>query len=209
MISNKLRLWEAAAFFALGLTLMAGAWSSASADALAGQVLRLHVIANSDAQADQELKLQVRDGVLAQAGELLEGISSQEEAEAVLADHLEELARTGADIVGQAGYDYSVSVSLEECWFPTRVYDTFSLPAGNYRALRVVIGAGEGQNWWCVVFPPLCLGSVTEEVAATAAQAGLSEDQVSLITGRDGGYVLKFKLMEWWDSLIQALGLSR
>ena len=207
MISNKLRLWEAAALFALGLTLMAGAWSSASADALAGQVLRLHVIANSDAQADQELKLQVRDGVLAQAGELLEGISSQEEAEAVLADHLEELARTGADIVGQAGYDYPVSASLEECWFPTRVYDTFSLPAGNYRALRVVIGAGEGQNWWCVVFPPLCLGSVTEEVAATAAQAGLSADQVSLITGRDGGYVLKFKLMEWWDSLIQALGL--
>ena len=163
MISNKLRLWEAAAFFALGLTLMAGAWSSASADALAGQVLRLHVIANSDAQADQELKLQVRDGVLTQAGELLEGISSQEEAEAMLADHLEELARTGADIVGQAGYDYPVSASLEECWFPTRVYDTFSLPAGNYRALRVVIGAGEGQNWWCVVFPPLCMAATTEE----------------------------------------------
>ena len=89
MISNKLRLWEAAAFFALGLTLMAGAWSSASADALAGQVLRLHVIANSDSQSDQALKLQVRDGVLAQAGDLLEGISSQAEAEAVLADHLE------------------------------------------------------------------------------------------------------------------------
>ena len=110
-------------------------------------------------------------------------------------------------MVAGAGYDYPVTVSLEDCWFPTKVYDGFSLPAGNYRALRVVIGAGEGQNWWCVVFPPLCLGSVTEEVAATAAQAGLSEDQVSLITGRDGGYVLKFKLIEWWDSLIQALGL--
>lgn len=209
MVSNKLRLWEAALFLAFGLTLTAGVWSSASASALAGQVLRLHVVANSDTQADQELKLQVRDGVLAQAGTLLENVSSREAAEELLTAHLEELARTGADIVGGAGYEYPVSVSLETCWFPTRVYDTFSLPAGNYRALRVVIGAGEGQNWWCVVFPPLCLGSVTEEVAATAAHAGLREDQVSLITGRDGGYVVKFKLMEWWDSLIQALGLCQ
>ena len=164
MISNKLRLWEAAALFALGLTLMAGAWSSASADALAGQVLRLHVIANSDAQADQELKLQVRDGVLAQAGELLEGISSQEEAEAVLTDHLEELARTGADIVGQAGYDYPVSASLEECWFPTRVYDGVTLEAGIYDALIVELGTGEGDNWWCVIYPPLCFTAANGDV---------------------------------------------
>ena len=209
MVSNKLRLWEAALFLALGLTLTAGVWSSASASALAGQVLRLHVVANSDTQEDQVLKLQVRDAVLEQADLLLEDVTDRGEAEAVLSQQLKALAEAGAAVVAGAGYDYPVTVSLEDCWFPTKVYDGFSLPAGNYRALRVVIGAGEGQNWWCVVFPPLCLGSVTEEVAATAAQAGLSEDQVSLITGRDGGYVLKFKLMEWWDSLIQALGLSR
>ena len=207
MVPNKLRLWEAALFLAFGLTLTAGVWSSASASALAGQVLRLHVVANSDTQEDQVLKLQVRDAVLEQAGLLLEDVTDRGEAEAVLSQQLQALAEAGAAVVAGAGYDYPVSASLEECWFPTRVYDTFSLPAGNYRALRVVIGAGEGENWWCVVFPPLCLGSVTEEVAATAAQAGLSEDQVSLITGRDGGYVLKFKLIEWWDSLIQALGL--
>lgn len=207
MVPNKLRLWEAALFLAFGLTLTAGVWSSASASALAGQVLRLHVVANSDTQEDQVLKLQVRDAVLEQADLLLEDVTDRGEAEAVLSQQLQALAEAGAAVVAGAGYDYPVSASLEECWFPTRVYDTFSLPAGNYRALRVVIGAGEGQNWWCVVFPPLCLGSVTEEVAATAAQAGLSEDQVSLITGRDGGYVLKFKLIEWWDSLIQALGL--
>lgn len=207
MVSNKLRLWEAALFLAFGLTLTAGVWSSASASALAGQVLRLHVVANSDTQEDQILKLQVRDAVLEQAGLLLEGVTDRGEAEAVLSQQLQALAEAGAAVVAGAGYDYPVTVSLEDCWFPTTVYDGFSLPAGNYRALRVVIGAGEGQNWWCVVFPPLCLGSVTEEVAATAAQAGLSEDQVSLITGRDGGYVLKFKLIEWWDSLIQALGL--
>ena len=207
MVSKKLRLWEAALFLAFGLTLPAGVWSSASASALAGQVLRLHVVANSDTQEDQILKLQVRDAVLEQAGLLLEDVTDRGEAEAVLSQQLQALAEAGAAVVAGAGYDYPVTVSLEDCWFPTKVYDGFSLPAGNYRALRVVIGAGEGQNWWCVVFPPLCLGSVTEEVAATAAQAGLSEDQVSLITGRDGGYVLKFKLIEWWDSLIQALGL--
>lgn len=207
MVSNKLRLWEAALFLAFGLTLTAGVWSSASASALAGQVLRLHVVANSDTQEDQVLKLQVRDAVLEQADLLLEDVTDRGEAEAVLSQQLQALAEAGAAVVAGAGYDYPVSASLEECWFPTKVYDGFSLPAGTYRALRIVIGEGGGQNWWCVVFPPLCLGSVTEEVAATAAQAGLSEDQVSLITGRDGGYVLKFKLIEWWDSLIQALGL--
>lgn len=209
MVSNKLRLWEAALFLAFGLTLTAGVWSSASASALAGQVLRLHVVANSDTQEDQVLKLQVRDAVLEQADLLLEDVTDRGEAEAVLSQQLQALAEAGAAVVAGAGYDYPVTVSLEDCWFPTKVYDGFSLPAGTYRALRIVIGEGGGQNWWCVVFPPLCLASVTEEVASTAAQAGLSEDQVSLITGRDGGYVLKFKLMEWWDSLIQALGLSR
>ena len=101
-----------------------------------------------------------------------------------------------AAVVAGAGYDYPVTVSLEDCWFPTKVYDGFSLPAGNYRALRVVIGAGEGQNWWCVVFPPLCLGSVTETVEETAADAGLTEGQVSLITGEDEGYVVKFRAIE-------------
>ncbi len=209
MVSNKLRLWEAALFLAFGLTLTAGVWSSASASALAGQVLRLHVVANSDTQEDQVLKLQVRDAVLEQADLLLEDVTDRGEAEAVLSQQLQALAEAGAAVVAGAGYDYPVTVSLEDCWFPTKVYDGFSLPAGTYRALRIVIGEGGGQNWWCVVFPPLCLASVTEEVASTAAQAGLSEDQVSLITGRDGGYVVKFKLMEWWDSLIQALGLSR
>lgn len=209
MVSNKLRLWEAALFLAFGLTLTAGVWSSASASALAGQVLRLHVVANSDTQEDQVLKLQVRDAVLEQADLLLEDVTDRGAAEAVLSQQLQALAEAGAAVVAGAGYDYPVTVSLEDCWFPTKVYDGFSLPAGTYRALRIVIGEGGGQNWWCVVFPPLCLASVTEEVASTAAQAGLSEDQVSLITGRDGGYVVKFKLMEWWDSLIQALGLSR
>lgn len=205
MNSCKLHLWESALLAALALFLMAGMWSSASQSALAEQVLRLHVVAHSDSQNDQALKLAVRDAVLAEAAPLLDGIADPEEAENALLPHLDGLAQTGRDVLSRAGCSHSVSVTVEDQWFPTRDYGSFSLPAGSYRALRVVIGEGRGQNWWCVVFPPLCLASVTEEVVDAAAEGGLSEDQVSLITGQDGQYVLKFKLIEWWQQLMQKL----
>lgn len=207
MNKSKLHLWESALLLAFALTLTAGVWASASQASLADRVVRLHVIANSDSDSDQALKLQVRDAVLAQATPLLADTGSRQEAENALADHLEELAQAGADVLAREGCGDPVTVTLSDQWFPTKVYDGFSLPAGNYRALRVVIGEGAGQNWWCVVFPPLCLASVTEEVAATAADAGLSDSQVSLITGQDGGYVLKFKVVEWWEELLQKLGV--
>ena len=205
MTSSKLHLWEAALFLAFGLTLTAGVWASASEAALAGQVLRLHVIANSDSPEDQALKLLARDAVLARASQILDGVSDRQQAEAALAPHLDELALAAADALAHAGCGDQVRVTLGDQWFPTKVYDGFSLPAGQYRALRVSIGEGAGQNWWCVVFPPLCLASVTEESVETAADGVLSEDQVALITGQDGGYVLKFRLIEWWQELLQKL----
>lgn len=157
---SRLRLWEAALFLAFGLTLTAGVWASASEAALAGQVLRLHVIANSDSEADQARKLLVRDAVLSRASQLLDGADDRQSAEAALAPHLDELAQAGADALARTGNHDPVAVTLADQWFPTKEYDGFSLPAGQYRALRVTIGAGEGRNWWCVVFPPLCLASV-------------------------------------------------
>ena len=185
---SRLRLWEAALFLAFGLTLTAGLWASASESALANQVLRLHVVANSDSDEDQALS-----------------------AERALSPRLDELARTAADVLAAEGCSDPVAVTLDNQWFPTKAYDGFSLPAGQYRALRVTIGEGAGHNWWCVVFPPLCLGSVTEESVETVAGEALSEDQVALITGQDGGYVLKFRLIEWWDELTRDMGalLSR
>lgn len=199
--SSKLRLWEAALFLALGLALTAGVWANASEAALAGRVLRLHVVANSDSQADQARKLLVRDTVLSRATQLLEGVSDRQGAEAALAPHLDELAQAGSEALARTGNHDRVSVALADQWFPTKEYDGFSLPAGQYRALRVTIGAGQGRNWWCVVFPPLCLASVSEGSVETAAQGVLSQDQVALITGQDGGYVLKFRLIEWWQEL--------
>ncbi len=202
---SKLRLWEAALLLAFGLTLTAGVWASASESALASQVLRLHVVANSDSDADQALKLLVRDAVLAEAGALLEGVDDRRGAEAALAPHLDELARAGEQALAAEGCGDRVEAVITDQWFPTREYDGFSLPAGRYRALKVTVGEGRGRNWWCVVFPPLCLGSVTEQGVETAAEGVLSEDQVALITGQDGGYVLKFRLIEWWEELVRRM----
>lgn len=203
MTSRKLHLWESALLAAFAVTLLIGCCASASRGALADQVLRLHVVANSDSEADQAVKLQVRDAVLAQAQPLLTGVDSSQQAEEVLTPYLDALQAVAQQTLREAGTDDCVTVSIEDQWFPTKTYDSFALPAGQYRALKVVIGEGEGQNWWCVVFPPLCLATVTEEVAAAAVQAGLTEGQVALITGQDGGYVLKFKVMEWWEEFLQ------
>lgn len=197
----KLHLWEAALLLAFGLTLTAGVWASASESALADKVLRLHVVANSDSEHDQARKLLVRDAVLAEASRLLGGADDRREAEAALVPHLDQLARAGEEALARTGRAESVTVTLADQWFPTKEYDGFSLPAGQYRALNVTIGAGQGQNWWCVVFPPLCLASVAEESVESAAEGVLSEDQIALITGQDGGYVLKFRLIEWWQEL--------
>lgn len=185
--------------------LLLSLWLEGEQKNLAGDVVRLHVLANSDSEADQTLKLAVRDRVLAEAAPLLEGVKDRDAAWTVLAQSLEQLAQAGAETVAKEGYSYPVAVSLEETWFPTKEYEDFSLPAGNYTALRVVIGEGGGRNWWCVVFPPLCLGAVTEQVEATATMAGLSGDEISLITAEEGEYVIKFKLLELWDELKRKL----
>lgn len=198
--SKKLRRWELALLLGVALAALLGVWLDRSQTALADQVIRLHVLANSDSEADQALKLKVRDRVLETAEEYFTPGATLEETQAVLTAHLADIAAAGAEQVAEEGYQYPVTVSIEEnYWFPTKEYTDFALPAGNYTALRVVIGEGGGQNWWCVVFPPLCLGSVSETAAQTALSGGFSEDQVSLITGEDEGYVVKFKAIELWE----------
>lgn len=197
----RLRRWELALLLGLAAALLLGLWLDREQSDLADSVLRLHVLANSDSESDQALKLKVRDRVLAEAEALLPGESSVEAAAETLERNLPRLAAAGAEVVAGEGYDYPVSASLEETWFPTREYEDFALPAGQYQALRIVIGEGEGHNWWCVVFPPLCLGSVSETTRETALQAGLDERQVSLLTGETEGYVVKFKALELWDQI--------
>lgn len=199
----KLRRWELALLIGLSAALLLGLWLEREQTGLADSVLRLHVLANSDSDADQALKLKVRDRILEEAEQILPEDSTVEEAAEILKGNLERLAKAGAQVVAEEGYGYTVMAEVCETWFPTKHYDGFSMPAGQYRALRIVIGEGEGQNWWCVVFPPLCLGSSVQE---TALDAGMEARQVALLTGETEGYVIKFKALELWEQLKSLLG---
>ena len=191
---------------AIGLAcfLLWGSLAQSRQQALSDKVIRLHVLANSDSEEDQALKLQVRDEILARATEILQRSEDRREAEIILREELPALETLAAEAIRKAGYDYSVSAQLEQTAFPTREYDGFTLPAGQYLSLRIIIGAGAGHNWWCVVFPPLCTQSA-EELPAAAMEGGLSREDVKLITGDGEGYVLKFKSMELWEELKQKL----
>ena len=117
---------------------------------------------------------------------------------------LPELEETAKAVISDGGYDYSVRAELAETAFPTKDYDGFSLPSGEYLALRVLIGEAAGRNWWCVVFPPLCTAAASD-IPAVALDAGLTDREVALITEADEGYVLKFKSVELWQALKEKL----
>ena len=201
---RALKTVEIALFAGVAVFLLSGAWALRTQQALADRVVRLHVLANSDSQEDQALKLEVRDRILTKATELLEQSADRDEAAALLQENLPELEQLAEEEIRANGYDYAVTAELEDTTFPTKEYDGFSLPAGEYLALRVIIGEGAGQNWWCVVFPPLCTAAASD-VPETALAAGLTEDQVNLITEEDTGYVLKFKTVELWEDLRELL----
>ena len=196
----KLKFFEIALLIGLAVFLTSGALALRTQDELADKVVRLHVLANSDSEEDQALKLRVRDAVLEQATAILEQSADRREAESRLRGQLLELERIAAKEIAAEGYDYPVTVNLENTDFPTKEYDGFTLPAGEYLALRVIIGEGQGRNWWCVVFPPLCTAA-SADVPASALAAGFSEEEVRLITEESQGYVLKFKAVEWWETL--------
>ena len=194
-MNRRLKRWEVALLMGLIAAVLAGTWLGEEQTALADRVIRLHVIANSDSGEDQALKLAVRDRVLEAAEGLYPPDADLEQARAVLEENLEALAAAGQAEVEARGYGYPVTARLERCWFPTKEYGDFALPAGTYEALRVVIGDGAGANWWCVAFPPLCLGAASETVDE-AAQAGLFTDGQAKLIRQEEGYVLKFKCLE-------------
>lgn len=162
-------------------------------------VVRLHVLANSDSSEDQTLKLQVRDAVLRVSAPLVEDCTTQAQAVDALSSHLEELTSAAREEIRSQGYDYPVTVLLGEESYPTRVYESCAFPAGEYVSLRVCIGAARGENWWCCLFPPLCLSSATSTARNQEAflQTGLTKEQYGIITETDKvKYKVRFKLLE-------------
>ena len=201
---TRWKKWELALLLGLCAAMLWGAWSMQRQDALAQKMIRLHVIANSDSDADQALKLEVRDKVLDFTTTVLQRSADMEDAQVRLRKELTRIETIAQREIAAQGYDYPVTAQLASAEFPLKEYDGFSLPAGEYMALRLVIGEGAGQNWWCVVYPPLCTAAATD-MPETAIRAGLSGDDVSLITEEDAGYVLKFRSLELWEQLRQWL----
>lgn len=170
-------------------------------------VVRLHVLANSDSEQDQALKLQVRDEVLRVTGPMLKDCKSRDEAVAVLQEHGDEIRDAAQAVVKAQGYDYPVSILLGEEQYPTRNYENCCFPGGTYVSMRVCIGEAEGQNWWCVLFPPLCLGAASAQDGDSNEDAfisvGLTGEQYKVITETDNvKYRIRFKVLEAVQELL-------
>ena len=186
-------------FCVIGLTVLLGFLPVHGESEIYQSVLRLHVLANSDSEEDQALKLKVRDTVLEYTEEALKDCDSKEEAQAKLRSELGVIQRLAEETVASEGYTYSVSVSLGEEEYPTKNYESCCFPSGEYTSLRIMIGEAEGQNWWCVLFPPLCLSAASDSSDAFV-QAGLSDQQYKIITQTDAPkYKVRFKLLEAFE----------
>lgn len=199
----KPKIWEIALALALIVTLLCGFAADRQQTELSEKLIRLHVVANSNSEEDQALKLKVRDSILGELEVLLSGVTDKTEAQKIIGSRLNELCRAARQTVQDEGYNYAVTARLMTEDFPTRNYSTFSLPAGKYTSLRITIGAGEGHNWWCVIFPPLCAGAAA---SGDVSDMGLTDDQVGLITESSGKYVVRFKAIEIFNAIRSALG---
>ena len=192
------RFWRRLGILALAAgALTWGAGLLRDSKALEENLVRLQVDPISDSQDDQDLKLQLRDAIVAQLNGVMEELDSAQEAKEFLAEHLGELEDTANRVLQQAGSHLKAQVSLALEEFPTRVYDTFQLPAGLYEALRVTIGEGAGHNWWCVVFPTLCVPASSEGFQETAEASGLSSQLAGTLTREEGEYEIRFQFLDW------------
>jgi stage II sporulation protein R len=173
------------------------------------KLIRFHVLANSDSEEDQNLKLKVRDEIIKYLQPLLKKSRSIEESEEIILSENENIKRISENIILENGYTYEVKVNLEYSQFPAKQYSNIVLPAGEYKSLRVIIGDGEGKNWWCVMFPPLCFvdenNGVIDKETDERLKDVLTEEEYELITGKNSDNAsnkkVKFKILEIIESL--------
>lgn len=196
MYSKKLLVFEKALLIALSITLVAAAWAQKKQTEISSKLIRLHVLAVSDDAHEQEIKLRVRDAVTDYLAPVLEAAESSSDARKIIAENMEGIENAAKS----ASQGRSVTLTLSREYYPTREYEAFTLPAGEYESLRVILGEGQGHNWWCVVFPPLCLSlSDSEELREV-----MDGDEYGIIT-EQSGYVLRFRILELWGKLAEKL----
>lgn len=164
---------------------------------ISNKILRFHVLANSNSQEDQDLKIKVRDAVLEYSETLFENADSKADAIDIASTHLSDIIQVAQNEVYANGYDYTVNGCVTNMYFNTRVYDSYTLPAGKYDAVRLTIGSGEGKNWWCVMFPMLCVPCAEND---SDLDDVLNDDELDIVEGGEK-YELKFKIVEIYESL--------
>lgn len=169
----------------------------AECNEISNEVFRIHILANSDSQADQNLKLKVRDEILAYSEELFNSANSKEEAEKIVQENLAEIIAVAQKKVYDEGYDYKVNAEITNMYFTTRCYEQFTMPSGMYDALRVTIGEGEGQNWWCVMYPSICLSASIE--SDEKAKESFTDNQYDIVSS--GEYQYRFKVVEIFEKI--------
>ncbi len=175
---------------------------SKQCNGIRNKILRMHVIANSDEDYDQELKLKVRDAVLNEGRELFDGSLTAQDAEEKIIPNIERLEKTALKTIRDEGFDYDVKVFVVNEYFKTRVYEnSVTLPAGEYTAVKVVIGEGKGKNWWCVMFPPMCLPAANDD---TDIDDVLNTDEMKIVSNGKK-YSFKFKVLEICEDLYKKI----
>lgn len=171
-------------------------------DSIREKMLRMHVIANSDSKDDQELKLKVRDAVLSKGKEIFDGSVTADEAEKRIIPYIDVLKKTAEKVITDNGFDYDVKITVQNEFFKTRTYDnSVTLPAGYYTAVKVVIGDGKGQNWWCIMFPPMCLPAAEAEYSID----DLLNNEENNIVSNGEKYRFRFKIIEIYEEFFKKL----
>ena len=166
------------------------------------KMLRMHVIANSDSDIDQELKLKVRDAVLAEGKEIFDGSVTADDAKSKILPETERLRKAALTVIENEGFSYDVKITVGNEYFNTRTYDnSVTLPAGYYTAVKVIIGEGKGHNWWCVMFPPMCLPAASKECEISDV---LEKEEVQIVEG-GSKYKFKFKIVEIYEKISEKL----
>lgn len=172
-----------------------------TSEEIRSDVLRLHVIANSDSSVDQNLKLRLRDYILEEGEDIFDGSVNVENAVKKIEPKLAELEKSAETFVKKAGFDYDVKITLSNEYFTTRTYESVTLPAGKYLALRVVIGSGEGHNWWCVMFPPMCVPAADKK---DEIENVFTDKEIKLVESKPK-YEPRFKVVEIYEQIRETI----
>lgn len=199
---KKVRLFLVSLIAGVCITSVMQAYAQKVMADISSGVVRLHVVANSDSAEDQQLKLKVRDDVINYLEPMLEDIYDVEKTKKIIESNINKIEEVARKSVKKYGYTYSVTADFDKFHFPTKVYENARFPKGKYDALKIVIGEGDGQNWWCVLYPQLCFdhsqAGVLSEKSETKLKNVLNYDEYNMITSNDINF--KFKIVEWFSS---------